>query len=234
MRAGKAIDGVSNILKWAVSDKEEKLKEIENYFEIQERKRLEALQLERVEMLSKYVEDAHERDLSGMAEDVWDAYFSTKKKAYEDMVEAEKQAELDRIAREKAEAEERERIRIEYERLRIEAEKREKEIAEERAKAEAERKAIEEAAIIAAKKAAAEKAKLEAELKAKAEAEEQAKKAEEARIEADLQKGDAAKMNDLNADLNALKTKYTFKSARNKKKYADVAVLLDKIIKFIE
>jgi hypothetical protein len=104
LRAGKAIDGVSNILKWAVSDKENKLKEIENYFEIQEQKRLEELQAMRVEELSKYVEDAHERDLSSMDCDVWEAYFQSKKREYEDRIAAEKKAEEERIAKEKAEA----------------------------------------------------------------------------------------------------------------------------------
>ena len=108
LRAGKAIDGVSNILKWAVTDKESRLKEIEDHFAIMERKRLEALQAERVEALSSYIEDAHERDLSGMEEDVWNAYLAAKKKEYEDRIEAERKAEEERI-----EAEQREKLRWE-------------------------------------------------------------------------------------------------------------------------
>ena len=109
LRAGKAIDGVSNILKWAVSDKEDQLKEIENYFEIQEQKRLEKLQTDRVMDLSKYVEDAEERDLASMDEDVWNAYFNQKKKDYEDRIEAERKAEEERKERERLDG-------IEYER----------------------------------------------------------------------------------------------------------------------
>ena len=101
LRAGKAIDGVSNILKWAVSDKETKLKEIEDYFEIQEQKRLDELQSKRVEELSKYVDDAHERSLSSMDEDVWEAYLSTKKQEHEDRLEAERIAEEERKERER-------------------------------------------------------------------------------------------------------------------------------------
>jgi hypothetical protein len=155
LRAGKAIDGVSNILKWAVVEKENKLKEIEDYFEIQEQKRLEALQTERAELLSPFVEDAHERKLAEMEPDVWDAYLSAKKKEYEDRIEAERKAEQERIEREKAEAAERERIRKENERLakeiklkerlaKIEAEKREKAEKERLAKEAAERKEREE------------------------------------------------------------------------------------------
>ena len=101
LRAGKAIDGVNNILKFAVVEKEKKLQEIEKHFEILEQKRLEKLQVERVDLLSKYVDDAHERDLKSMDDDVWAAYLSTKKKEYDDRIEAEKQAELERIEHER-------------------------------------------------------------------------------------------------------------------------------------
>jgi len=52
----------------------------------------------------------------------------------------------------------------------------------------------------------------------------------EAAKQAELSKGDAAKFADFVADLEALKTKYSFKSAANQKKYADAGVLLSKII----
>lgn len=252
LRAGKAIDGVSNILKWAISDKENKLKEIEDFFEIQEQKRLEALQAERVEQLSTYVEDAHERNLSDMDDDVWQAYLSAKKKEYEDRIEAEKKAEAERIAKEKAEAEERERIRKENERLRKEAEERERQAkieAEKRAleekvrreKEQAERKAREEKerkereAYEAKLKAEREqREKVQRELEAKAEADRKAKEEEEARIQNELSKGDADKVQDLITDLEALKLKYVFKSAKNKKMYEDVGVLIGKVVNFIK
>ena len=104
LRAGQAIQGVFNILKWAVTDREEKLESIEKHFELQEQKRLEALQSERVELLNPYVEDAHERNLSDMDQDVWEAYLSTKKKEHEDRIEAEKKAEQERIEQERKEA----------------------------------------------------------------------------------------------------------------------------------
>lgn len=259
LRAGKAIDGVSNILKWAVSDKENKLKEIENYFEIQEKKRRDELQKQRVEQLSPYVDDATERILSEMDEDVWEAFLAKKKKEHEDRIDAEKKAEQERIERAKREAEERERIRKENERLKKEAEEREK-----LAKIEAAKRAKEEAARLAKEKAErhareekerkereafeaklraerearekiereerAKREKLEAELRAKAEAEQKAKEAEEARIQAELSKGDADKIKDLISDLENIKAKYSFKSAKNKKMYNDVCVLIDNVI----
>jgi len=178
----RAIMGVHNVLVWAVKEKEDKLKDIENFFEIQEQERLEKLQSERVNKLMKYVEGAEERNLSGMDSDVWEAYFAAKKKEYNDQIAAEKQAEIDRIAKEKAEAEERERIRKDNIRLQNEI-----------AKAEAERKVIEEKArkereaseaILKAEREA--KAKLEKELIAKAEAERKAKREEQKRIEAEI------------------------------------------------
>lgn len=259
LRAGKAIDGVSNILKWAVTDKENKLKEIENYYEIQEQKRIESLQKERAEKLSAYLEDAYERDLAKFADDEFEALLVMKKKEQEDRIAAEKKAEEERIAKEKAEAEERERIKKENERLKkeaeereklakIEAEKRAKEEAERKVKEDAERKAREEKErkereVYETKLKAereereriereerAKREKLETELKAKQEAERKAKEEEELRLQAELHKGDADKIKDLVGDLESLKTKYTFKAAKNKKMYAEVIKILEDAI----
>lgn len=258
----KAIMGVHNVLVWAVKEKEDTLKEIENHFEIQEQKRLEALQTERVEKLSPYIEDAHERDLVKFADDEFEALLSMKKKEYEEKIAAEKKAEENRIAKEKAEEDERERIKkenqvlkeeaIERERLaKIETEKREKEETERNAKAEAERiereeKARKEREAYESKLKAereereriereekAKREKLEAELEAKADAERKTKEEEAARVQAELNKGDAAKVKDLITDLETLKTKYVFKSAKNNKMYADVGLLVDKVINHI-
>lgn len=248
----KAIMGVHNILVFAVKEREDRLKGIEDYFEIQEAKRLEALQAARAEALSPYVEDAHERKLSEMDEDVWQVYFAAKVKEHNDRIEAERKAEEERIAREKAEAEERERIRQENERLKAEAEARAKEEAERRANEEAERKEREEKerkereAYEAALKAEREEREriqreeqakreaLEAELKAKQEAERIAKEQELARVQEELSKGDADKVSDLVSDLQSIKVKYTFDSDANKKMYDDVCVLIDKVVNFIE
>ena len=263
LRAGKAIDGVSNILKWAVVDKENKLKEIENHFEELERKRIEDLQNTRAKLLSNYIEDANERNLAGMDDDVWVAYLSAKKKEYEDRIKAEKEAEAERILKEKKEAEEKERIKKENERLKREAEERERlaKIEEEkRVKAEAERKAKEEAerkereekarkereafeAELKAEREAKEKVereergkreKLEAELKAKEEAELKEKERIEAEKQAELKKGDADKIKDLILDLEGIKGKYTFKSKDNQAMFDTVKKDLNSIIAYIE
>ena len=72
--------------------------------------------------------------------------------------------------------------------------------------------------------------KLEAELLAKKEAEEKALKEEEKRKQA----GDSVKVGYLINDLEELKTKYSFKSAKNQKMYKDVNILLGKVINHIK
>lgn len=242
---------------------EKKLMDAEKHFENLEKERLSKLQNDRASQLSKYAEDAHERDLSGMENDVWDAYFATKKKEYEDRIAAEKKAEEDRIAKEKEQKVEQERIRKENERLRkeaeaaeiqrqeeekqrqklakieadkLEAERKEQERIrlenEAEAKAELEKVEAEKQRLIAIEKAKADK--LEAELEAKKQAEIKAENDRLADIEANAKKGDIAKVSDLINDLKVIKTKYNFKSKKNQKMYADVSILIDKLINHIE
>lgn len=114
----KAIMGVHNILVWAVKEKEDRLKEIENHFEIQEQKRLEKLNIDRAEKLSKYVDDAYERDLAKLDEDEFEALLQMKKQQKQDQIKAEEEAER----RRKEEAEEARRIKEENEKLQKENE----------------------------------------------------------------------------------------------------------------
>jgi hypothetical protein len=51
--------------------------------------------------------------------------------------------------------------------------------------------------------------------------------------QAELKKGDSDKVQDLKSDLEELKTKYSFKSAKYKKTYSDVNILIDKVINHI-
>jgi len=248
LRASNAIQGVHNILVWAVKDKEEKLSEIEKHFETQEKLRLEELQNSRAIDLSKYIDDAGDRVLSSMEDDVWIAYLSSKKKEHDDRMEAEKQAEIARLEKEKAEAEERERIKKENAKLKVEAEERDKQ-----AKIEADKRAKEEAERIAKEKAdqakreeadrklkaeyeaklkveAEAKAKVEAELKDKQDAE--LKEKEDARKvkEKELKKGDGEKIEDLVKCLNDLKSKYSFDSEEYQDKYDKFSFWVESVV----
>lgn len=156
----------------------------------------------RISEVSKYAE-LNRIEFEFMSDESFGSFLTGLKATYDAKIEAERKAEEQRIANEKAEIEAREQQRIENERLKAEAEIREKELQAEREradkiKAEADRVAKEEAdrvakqiaeekakndailaeqkrlADIEAKKQADINAKLEAEIKAKKDAEIQA------------------------------------------------------------
>lgn len=202
LNGGRFVDGWRNAQLFASQGKEEALEKIEKHFENIEKQRKEQLHLTRVELIREYVEDTTAYSFGDMAQDVFDALLSSKKKAHEDKIEAERKAEEERIAREKKEAEEREAQRLENERLKKEAAIREAQIKKERKeaekalqaereKAEAERKRIEaeqQAKLDAERK---ERERVEAELQAKKEAElkaEQQRKAEEEKAKKEAEK----------------------------------------------
>jgi len=165
LNGGRFVDGWKNAQLFASQGMEEKLSAIENHFKNLERERVAKLQDKRSNELLKYDVDYIPENLGLMPEDVWANFLLGTKTNYEKQKEAERKAEEERIAKEKAETEERERIRKENEQLKKEAEQREKQVkieAEKMTKIEAE---------LRAKKEAEEKARLEAEAKIKAEKE---------------------------------------------------------------
>lgn len=252
LQYGRLCDAHKNQKMNPITQMREKMGAVKKHFETIEADRLKALQLQRAERLAVYVEDAHERNLIKFEEDEFEALYTIKKKEYEIRIELEKQAEADRIAKEKAEAIERERIRLENETLKaeaiesqrlaaIEADKRAKADAARLAKEEAETKAREakedeaqRVRDVEAKKQRDAQQKLSDQLKAKEEAEAKAKRDEAQRLQSELSKGDEAKLIDLLKDLTTLKTKYTFKSDKNVKMYVDVSLLIDKVINHIK
>ena len=260
--AGKAIDGTANILKYAISDKLEKLQGIKNYFEEQEKARLEKLQDARVKLLQPYLDNADEIVFSDMAQDVFDAYLQVKKENHLKAIEEEK--EKIRIAKEEEEKErlrileiekENERVKKQLEKERIERELKEK--AEQKKRNElAEKERIERERLEKERIEKENKARLERERLAKIESDklekeriEKEKLAKElqdkkdaeikrlAKIESDkqteLNKGDVDKINDLITDLKNIKTKFAFKSKLNQKLFSAVCVLIDKVVKYI-
>lgn len=258
LTGGKFIDAIKNKEKAINENMEARLYHAEKHFENLEKERIEKLQKERVELLSEFVDGASERNLSEMDGDVWDIFLATKKKAYFNRIKAEKEAEEKRQAEIKKQKEEQESIRKENERLKKKAEELEKKArreqaridkieADRQAKLNAERREIEEQQLkerkaheMAIKKEREEREKseaierkkfkkLEAELLAKKKAEQKALEEAEKARQAELNKGDAAKVRDLLRDLDELQTKYTFKSKRNKKMYTDVSLLIDKV-----
>lgn len=186
LRGGQFLDAIKKVEVQVNEQMEEHLLNGEKYFENLEIERIKKLNAERIELLSPYVEDVTGLNLVSMEEDVWEAYLSAKKSAYGAKIEAERVAEEERIAKEKAEEEAREKQRLENERLKAEAEKREKEIEAERKKQASilkKQQEESEAKLRAEReKATSEKAKLEAELQAKKDAEAKAERERLAKI----------------------------------------------------
>ncbi|MDA3957338.1 hypothetical protein [Oceanispirochaeta sp.] len=178
LRAGNAIQGVYNVLKDAVTDKEEKLKEIETHYERIEAERIRVLQEERQEILYQYNPDHPFIDLGSMPSEVWNNFILGTKAAYDAKLEAERKAEADRLAAIEAERIENERIRLENEQLRKEAEEREALRAKEEAARIKKEKATQEK-IDAENKAHDEALRKEREAREKLEAEASFKRAEE-------------------------------------------------------
>jgi hypothetical protein len=178
--AGRAIDGVANIIKWAIQDKEKNLKNIEQHYELQEKARKEVLQAERVALLKEYVDNAQDINLADMDDEIWQIYYAQKKSQYEERCKEEQ------AVKERQEQERLERVALEEENHRL-------------------REQINK--------------------------EEQAKKRAD---EAQRKKRDATKMKDLVSELTAIKTKYAFKSARNKARFAKVKQAIEEIITTLE
>lgn len=136
LAAGRYVDALKNKLTLPVEQMEEKLSEIEKYFENLEKQRKEELRKARFEKLSPYME-SEPFGLAEMEEAVFESLLAGAKKQHEDKIEAQKLAEEARIKAEKAIAE---------------AERIAKELESEKAKADAEAK-VEADRIAAEKKA---------------------------------------------------------------------------------
>lgn len=165
----KAIDGLANVIKAIIEPVEQYLLEQENYAKYKEEARLNALYEQRVNELSKYVEDISVFDIKNMSEEVYAKLVVNAKEAKEKAIKAEQEAEQERIKAEEEAKKENERIRQENIRLRAEAEKAEKQRLLEQEKKQKE-----------IDKARAETQKIQDELNAKLNKEraEQAEKAE--------------------------------------------------------
>jgi DNA-binding protein len=179
---GRFIDGCYNLIAGTIQPIENDLLEKEKYVERIEQARLEKIKIERFNMLAECEVDGTFFDLVNMPDAAFNILLETSKTNHKNKIEAEKQAEAERLAREKSEIEEREKIKAENERLKKEAELREIEIKKEKekqekenairfAKEEAERKAIE----AERQKLEAERLRIANEQKAKEEAEKKAK-----------------------------------------------------------
>lgn len=254
LQAGKFVDSWKNKELPPVEQMKDKLAEIEDFFAKQERDRIDENRAKRAEMMFNIggvgiAPDNYPTGYETMQDEVFNLWFTAKEKELIDEKRAakEKQDKIDELYRKEEEAKKKEAARIEAERVereeKVNAEN--KRLLEERAeterknreqqarinKLEKERKDREAAEIRKQKEI---KAQIEAD---KIKAQEAAAKVTQEReqaVQAELNKGDAAKVKDLKRDLHALQIKYVFKSAKNKKMYRDVGVLLAKVVDHIK
>ena len=234
LAGGRFVDGWKNAQLFASEGIEAKLMDIEKHQENQEKERIQKLHDSRLALLRPYIEDdiMAAAGIGRMDEDVWKNYLLGVKVAFEQRKEAERKAEEDRIAAEKAEAAERERIRLDNIRLQKEAEEREKQISAEREKARKEQEKREKE--LAVEREA--KAKLEAELKEKELAEKQAeakaKRDEEERLAEEKRLLNAPDKEKLNKWLDDIYIGFTPNVGGNAHKIA--IEIQDKFAKFKE
>ena len=194
------------------------------------RQRFEAEQKElktqqRMLQVSKIAPEIQRADFENMSDESFDIFYAGIEKQYNDKIEAEKKAEEERIAKEKAEAEERERIRKENERLKAEAEAKEKQLAEERVKAEEERKRIEE-------KARKEKEDLEAKIREEEEKKDKERKEKELADKKAKNAPDKEKLLVIAINLENIAFP-EINSEEGQKILSDVKILLSKVSVFI-
>jgi len=176
LREGKAIDGMANIIKALIVPAEEYLLNQEKFAERMQAEKDNRVEAERNAKLTKYTEDADLQSLhpNNLSTESFDKLLETYKFAFETKKKAEEDAEKERLAKEKADSEERDRIKKENAKLKAEAEIQEKQLAKERKEQQEKidteiekREAIEEKVRIE-KLAEDAKLKAEADLKQKA------------------------------------------------------------------
>lgn len=223
LQGGRFVDAIKNKESEVNNNMEEFLLGAEKHFEKLEQEKIDNIQTERVSLLDSYVDNASEYYLADMEQDVWEAYLLTKKTKYLEKIEAEKKLEAERLAKIEAEKLDRERINKENSELKAKAIEAEKIVKIAKAKADAKLKSEREA-----------KEKIEAELKAKVDAELEAIKKAEILKQKNLEKNDVEKIQDFINDLKKLKTKYVFKSEKNKKTYEQAGTYIDKLINHIK
>lgn len=238
---GRAVQGVYNVIESNISPIEKYLERQEKFKEIREMKIREALRVERETILSDVREYAISSvNLGEITEDDFQKILSGAKLQKEAAEQAAIKEMEDRIAREKAEANEREALRLENERLKSEAIRQEAERKAELDRIKAEQKIanMESDRLLkeAQDRAVAEREerdRLESELRLNKEAEEWAEAERLAAIEAEHGKGDKEKIQDLLSDLRSLSKKYEFSSKKYNSLGVNVTELIRKIIDYI-
>lgn len=103
LKGGRFVDGWKNAQLMASQGVEKKLSEIENYYELQEQKRISDLQEERAAELEEIGSDFIPDNLGTMEPKIWENYLLGQTEAIRIRKEAETKAEIERIEKERRE-----------------------------------------------------------------------------------------------------------------------------------
>lgn len=213
LRYGKAVQGVYNVIDYLIAPIEKHMEDQEKFAERLDAQRKADLKKQRdTELLPYLAFVPYQIDLGELTEEAWATVLNGAKLQYQAKIQADIQAEADRIEKERAESErlalEEKNRKAEVERQRL-AEIERKKQADELAKSEAARKTAEQAAAKMLEQERAASAKLAAELKAKKDAEEaehsRLAKVESERIAAEKKAAKAPEKDQLRAWLNSIK-----------------------------
>jgi hypothetical protein len=104
LRGGQFVDAIK---KKEIAENvrmEDSLEEIEKYWERKEQERLDKLNEERIALVAPYLEDVTGLNIAFMEEDVFQAYLTAKKNAYEAKIAEEKRIEDERLENERISA----------------------------------------------------------------------------------------------------------------------------------
>lgn len=173
LAGGRFVDAVKNKEIVVNEEMESKLLAAEKFFENQEKEKSRLLNLERIEKIRPYVEDADNMNFSEFDDQSFDDFVLGKKTRFENE-KKEREAEALRIENERlAEIKRQKLIELENAKLKAEAEIKEKQLQKERAEAKAKQDAIELKAKQEREKAEAER-KIESDKQAKIQAEKDA------------------------------------------------------------
>lgn len=104
LKGGRFVDAFKNTQEFASGEKEKVLKSIEEHFENIERERKEKVKLDRIALIQPYVEDVNTFMLGEMTESAFELLLRGAKDQYELRLAAEKQAEIERIEKERKDA----------------------------------------------------------------------------------------------------------------------------------
>ena len=128
-REGKAIDGMSNVIKYLIQPIEKHLKDQEDFVKLQEEKRVNAIVEDREKKLIGGDADITLYDLKNMEDGTFNTLLENTTRLYNIKKTDEAKEAADRIQKEKADREKSEKLQKENDRLKKEADERGKSIA---------------------------------------------------------------------------------------------------------